>query len=230
MGQNSWGRIHGQTHGEEPMGQSQGQADGQHSHAEKQDVLQCLCSNRAGALVPHHPPPNDHHPSSPFLSFFPLSSPYPPIQVGTSRSSLRGSSLRVSVSSSLASAAVLAAAAAAAASASAAAAAQPTTAGTALASFGLSGSAVADAASAGMGMGGGTGSGGGGGARQSAPVVWREALEMLRRETIETPVLVWNDAKRHELHLVRGGRRVMETPSWSRGERVRGGGDSSAPC
>ncbi|CAI5959912.1 unnamed protein product [Closterium sp. NIES-65] len=29
---------------------------------------------------------------------------------------------------------------------------------------------------------------------------WKEALEMLRRRSITTPVLVWNDAKRHELH------------------------------
>ncbi|CAI5968403.1 unnamed protein product [Closterium sp. NIES-64] len=54
----------------------------------------------------------------------------------------------------------------------------------------------------GEGLGGAVGMGGGSGGLGSVVAlgVWKEALEMLRRRSITTPVLVWNDAKRHELH------------------------------
>ncbi|GJP72246.1 hypothetical protein CLOP_g2993, partial [Closterium sp. NIES-67] len=81
------------------------------------------------------------------------------------------------------------------AAAVAAAAAAAATASTATAPG--SGAAGADGAG---GHGGGAGSGSGGLGCVVALGVWKEALEMLRRRSITTPVLVWNDAKRHELH------------------------------
>ncbi|CAI7768996.1 unnamed protein product, partial [Closterium sp. NIES-54] len=82
--------------------------------------------------------------------------------------------------------------AAAVAAAAAAAATASTTTGT------TPGSGTAG----GEGGGGAVGMGGGSGGLGSVVVlgVWKEALEMLRRRSITTPVLVWNDAKRHELH------------------------------
>ncbi|CAI7842444.1 unnamed protein product, partial [Closterium sp. NIES-54] len=84
--------------------------------------------------------------------------------------------------------------AAAVAAAAAAAATASTTTGT------TPGSGTAG----GEGGGGAVGMGGGSGGLGSVVVlgVWKEALEMLRRRSITTPVLVWNDAKRHELHAV----------------------------
>jgi hypothetical protein len=37
---------------------------------------------------------------------------------------------------------------------------------------------------------------------------WMETLEVLRLETLETPVLVWNDVKRMELKKVRSSNKV----------------------
>lgn len=62
-------------------------------------------------------------------------------------------------------------------------------------SMGLPGTGAAAAAGAGAGAGG---------AGSFAPLgSWQDALDLLRLDTVATPVLVWNDAKRHELHKVR---------------------------
>ncbi|CAI5509571.1 unnamed protein product, partial [Closterium sp. Naga37s-1] len=82
------------------------------------------------------------------------------------------------------------------ASAVAAAAAAAATASTTTGTTPGSGSAGGEGSGGAVGMGGGSGGVG----SVVALGVWKEALEMLRRRSITTPVLVWNDAKRHELH------------------------------
>lgn len=139
------------------------------------------------------------------------------------------SQLRTSLSSSIASAALLAAAA----SSPSTILPTVTTTGAALASLGLStalpasagGAGGADAASGAVAGGLGAAAGSAGGKQQfSAPAVWREALELLRRETVETPVLLWNDTKRQELHAVGGGVEIeIETG-------FRGGGNTGRGC
>ncbi|CAI5478316.1 unnamed protein product, partial [Closterium sp. Yama58-4] len=93
-------------------------------------------------------------------------------------------------SSTLASGLKVAAAVAAAAAAAAAAASTNT------------GTTPGSGTAGGEGSGGAVGMGGGSGGLGSVVAlgVWKEALEMLRRRSITTPVLVWNDSKRHELH------------------------------